>query len=224
MPEALKQDVEPKLKPVPNSDVKSQISDAFPGHFHERNRVQLIIDGANFYATLKALQLRVDYQKMYEYFDNNTRFVRPQFFGVVKQASNENEEFGSTEGFFRLLDFLDYNGYDIVTKDIYENINSDGHVVFRGTMLGEITVAMINAADAGADHIVLFSGDGELTAAVNEAKSRGAKVTVVSNAQKRIVSQSLRRACDNFIDLLDFPADLPDSFILPDGRPPRERY
>lgn len=195
-----------------------QVSSTFPVRFHERDRVQVLIDGTNFFATLRALQLRVDYEKMLDWFETNTRFVRPTFFGVIKEASEQNQEFGSSEGFHRLLDFLDYNGYEVVTKHIYENINDAGHVIFRGTMLCEMAMAMINAVDSGVDHIVLFTGDGELSAAVHEAKQRGAKVTVVSNESKKIISQLLRRECDQFVDLRNIATDQPDSFISLDMR------
>jgi uncharacterized LabA/DUF88 family protein len=218
MPDSAAVRTKREVTPKPDTAAVRQTSEAFPIHFHERDRVQLIIDGANFFATLRSLGLRVDYEKLFLWFDTNTRFIRPQFYGVIKEASTENQEYGSTEGFHKLLDFLDYNGYDVITKQVFENINQDGHVVFRGTMIVEMAVGMINAADAGCDHIVLFTGDGELTAAVREVKERGAKVTVVSNESKRIISQSLRRECDQFVDLLDIPQDQPDSFIGVDAR------
>lgn len=207
-----------EVTPTPDSADVKQDSSVFPLRFHERDRVQILIDGANFFATLRSLRLRIDYAKMLDWFENNTRFIRPQFYGVIKEASPENQEMGTTEGFMKLLDFLEYNGYEVITKPIYENINQEGHVVFRGTMVVEMAVGMINAVDAGCDHLVVFSGDGELAAAVREAKERGAKVTIVSNETQRIVSQALRRECDSFVDLLDIVQGQPDSFMAKDNR------
>ena len=65
------------------------------------------------------------------------------------------------------------------------------------------------------DHIVLFSGDGDLTRLVRAAQDKGVRVSVVSSvkSQPPMISDDLRRAADNFIDLQEL------SNLV--GRPPR---
>lgn len=200
---------------MPEETIK-QTSKAFPAILHPRDKVMVMVDGANFFATLRTLRLKIDYEAMHNYFKANSRFVRPMFFSVLKEAnSREAADHATAEGFYKLLDFLEYQGFTIVTREVYESVNGAGHVTFRGTIIPEMIVEMITAADNGVDHIILLSGDGELAAGVREVKRRGTKVTVVSSEQTKVISQALRRECDEFIELARFPTNLPDSFISP---------
>ena len=56
------------------------------------------------------------------------------------------------------------------------------------------------------DHLVLFSGDGDLRALVEAVQRRGVRVTVVSTIRTRppIVADELRRQADSFLELDDF--------------------
>jgi uncharacterized LabA/DUF88 family protein len=72
----------------------------------------------------------------------------------------------------------------------------------------EIAVDMLEMAEH-ADHMVLFSGDGDFRKLVEAVQRKGSRVTVVSTvkSQPPMVSDELRRQADNFVDLADL-ADL----------------
>ena len=103
-----------------------------------------------------------------------------------------------------LVDWLDYNGFCLVTKSAREYTDSNGRKRFRGDMDIEIAVDMKEMA-AHADHLVLFSGDGDFRRLVEAIQQKGVRVTVVSTvkSQPPMASDDLRRQCDAFVDLAD---------------------
>jgi uncharacterized LabA/DUF88 family protein len=68
----------------------------------------------------------------------------------------------------------------------------------------EIAVDMMEMAGA-ADHLVLFSGDGDFRRLVEAVQRKGVRVTVVSTvkSQPPMASDDLRRQADSFVDLAD---------------------
>lgn len=168
---------------------------------HARDRLQVFIDGQNLFGTLRTLEKKIDYKLFIECLRDETRFIRAQYFTTIR-PQQDNDKFHS------VLDFLDFNGYALVTKDIRDTLDSYGHVRSKGSMIVEMAVAMIDAADNGTDHIVLMSGDGELTAAVEACKRRDCRVTVVSSERTRVVSEDLRRACDQYVDIEQLPSHI----------------
>jgi uncharacterized LabA/DUF88 family protein len=107
-----------------------------------------------------------------------------------------------------LVDWLDYNGFRLVTKPAREFTDSQGRKRWRGDMDVEIAVDMMEMS-AHADHLVLFSGDGDFRVLLEAVQRRGSRVTVVSTvkSQPPMASDDLRRQADSFIDLADL-ADL----------------
>ena len=63
---------------------------------------------------------------------------------------------------------------------------------------------MLEIADR-ADHVVLFSGDGDFRRLVESVQRKGVRVTVVSTvkSQPPMASDDLRRQADSFVDLSD---------------------
>ena len=117
-----------------------------------------------------------------------------------------------------LIDWLDYNGFSVVTKPMKSFTDSQGNRKLTGNMDVEIAVdAMEMAQHVG--HIVLFSGDGDFCSVVQAVQRRGVKVTVVSSIASRppICADELRRQADEFIDLVDLRAK-----ISREGRPLRD--
>ncbi len=68
-----------------------------------------------------------------------------------------------------------------------------------------------------ADHMVLFSGDGDLRRVVEAVQTQGVRVTVVSTvkSQPPLASDDLRRQADDFVDLSDLAGIV--------GRPRRDQ-
>jgi uncharacterized LabA/DUF88 family protein len=177
---------------------------------HPDERVAVYIDGANLYSAAKGLAFDIDYRKLLEEFRKRGRFIRASYYTALV----EDQDFSPIRP---LVDWLDYNGYTLVTKPAKEFTDATGRRRFKGDMDVELAVDMVEAAEH-IDHVFLFSGDGDFTAAIGAIQRRGVRVTVVSTIKSNppMASDDIRRAADNFIDLADL-----SSLI---GRPPRERH
>ena len=177
------------------------------GNFYENERVALFIDGANLYSAARALGFDIDYRKLLEEFRTRGILVRAYYYTALV----EDQEYSPIRP---LVDWLDYNGFRLVTKPAREYTDAQGRKRWRGDMDVEIAVDMLEMA-AHADHLVLFSGDGDFRCLVEAVQRKGSRVTVVSTvkSQPPMASDDLRRQADHFIDL----ADLADII----GRPSR---
>lgn len=190
--------------------------------FYPTDRLALFIDGANLYSAAKSLGFDIDYRKLLEEFRKRSVLVRAYYYTALV----ENEEYSPIRP---LVDWLDYNGYRLVTKAAREYTDSQGRKRWRGDMDVEIAVDMMEMA-GNADHVVLFSGDGDFRCLVEAVQRKGCRVTVVSTvkSQPPMVSDELRRQADTFVDLADLadligrPARLP-RFIQEANSPRVER-
>lgn len=174
-----------------------------------REKVALFIDGANLYAASKALGIDIDYRRLLTEFQSKSYLVRAYYY----TALIEDQEYSSIRP---LIDWLDYNGYRVVTKPAKEFTDSAGRRKVKGNMDIELTVDALEMA-AFFDHMFLFSGDGDFTALVAAMQRRGKKVTVVSTlaSQTPMISDDLRRQADYFVDVVDLAKTV--------GRAPSER-
>ena len=104
----------------------------------------------------------------------------------------------------RLVDWLDYNGFTMVTKPTKEFTDATGRRKIKGNMDIELTVDAMRLVEH-LDHVVLFTGDGDFRALVAAMQMRGRRVSVVSTLQTQppMVADELRRQADQFIDLAD---------------------
>jgi len=169
--------------------------------FYPTDRLALFIDGANLYSASKGLGFDIDYRKLLEEFRQRGVLIRAYYYTALV----EDQEYSPIRP---LVDWLDYNGFRLVTKSAREFTDSQGRKRWRGDMDVEIAVDMLEMAEH-ADHLVLFSGDGDFRVLVEAAQRKGARVTVVSTmkSQPPMASDDLRRTADSFIDLADL-ADL----------------
>jgi uncharacterized LabA/DUF88 family protein len=165
--------------------------------FYPTDRIALFIDGANLYSAAKGLSFDIDYKKLLDEFRTRGVLIRAYYYTAIA----ENEEYSPIRP---LVDWLDYNGFTLVTKPAKEYTGADGRRRFRGDMDIEIAVDMLEMA-THADHLVLFSGDGDFRALVEAVQRKGVRVTVVSTvkSQPPMASDDLRRQADAFVDLAD---------------------
>lgn len=177
--------------------------------FDQREKIAILIDGANLHAAARSLPFDIDYRRLLEDFRERGYLVRALYYTAIA----EDQEFSSLRP---LVDWLDYNGYRVVTKPLKEFTDAQGRRRAKGNMDVEIAVDALEIAEH-VDHIVLFSGDGDFRYLVEALQRRGRKVTVVSTlrAQPPMLSDELRRQADHFIEL----ATLGDRL----GRDPQER-
>jgi uncharacterized LabA/DUF88 family protein len=166
-------------------------------HFYPNERVALFIDGANLYATAKALNFDIDYKRLLTMFRGKCQLVRALYYTALA----EHDEYSSIRP---LIDWLDYNGYTMVTKPTKEFTDATGRRKIKGNMDIELTVDAMELADH-LDHVVLFSGDGDFRSLVEALQQKGKRVSVIStlHTQPPMVADELRRQADQFIDLSD---------------------
>ena len=166
-------------------------------HFYPNERLALFIDGANLYATAKALGFDIDYKRVLALFRTKGQLVRALYY----TALNEDQEYTSLRP---LVDWLDYNGFTMVTKPTKEFTDATGRRKIKGNMDIELTVDAMRLVEH-LDHVVLFTGDGDFRALVAAMQMRGRRVSVVSTLQTQppMVADELRRQADQFIDLAD---------------------
>ena len=118
-----------------------------------------------------------------------------------------------------MIDWLDYNGYTVVTKATKEFIDASGRRKVKGNMDIELAVDAMELAEH-VDQIVLFSGDGDFRSLVEAVQRRGVRVTVVStiSSQPPMIADELRRQADVFTDLVELQSKLGRD---PPSAPPR---
>lgn len=172
-------------------------------------KVALFIDGANLYATAKSLGFDIDYKRLLKEFHSRGTLVRAFYYTALV----EDQEYSSIRP---LIDWLDYNGYAVVTKPAKEFVDSLGRRKVKGNMDIELAVDAMEMAEH-LDHIVLFSGDGDFRSLVEALQRKGVRVSVISTitTQPPMVADELRRQADEFIDLIHLAKKV--------GRDPSER-
>lgn len=165
--------------------------------FYPQERIGLFIDGSNLYAAARALGFDIDYKRLLELFAAKGRLIRAFYY----TALIEDQEYSPIRP---LVDWLDYNGYTMVTKPTKEFTDATGRRKLKGNMDIELAIDVMEMAQH-LDHVVLFSGDGDFRRLVEAVQRKGVRVTVVSTvrSQPPMVADELRRQADNFVELLE---------------------
>jgi uncharacterized LabA/DUF88 family protein len=163
--------------------------------FYRDERVALFVDGANLYAAARALGFDIDYRKLLRWASERGRLIRAFYY----TALIEDQDYTPVRP---LVDWLDYNGYTMVTKPAKEFTDSQGRRKIKGNIDIELAIDMMEIADK-VDHIVLFSGDGDFRRLVEAVQRKGVRVSVVStiDSSPPMIADELRRQADQFIDL-----------------------
>ena len=180
--------------------------------FDPREKIALFIDGANLYATSRSLGFDIDYRKLLESFSKKGYLLRAYYYTALV----EDQEYSSIRP---LIDWLDYNGYRVVTKPAKEFTDSTGRRKIKGNMDMELAIDALQLADV-VDHYVIFSGDGDFRTLVEALQRRGRRVSIASTmvSQPPMISDDLRRQADQFIDIASLKAEIGRD---PSERPPR---
>src|ERR1700745_1645472 len=155
--------------------------------FYPEERIAIFIDGANLYSAARSLAFDIDYKRLLDLFRSKGRLIRAFYY----TALIEDQEYSPIRP---LVDWLDYNGYTMVTKPIKEFTDAAGRRKIKGNMDIELAIVVMEAT-AVLDHIVLFSGDGDFRRLVEAAQRRGCRVSVVSTLRSSppMVADELRR-------------------------------
>jgi len=171
-------------------------------NFYPTERIALFIDGANLYATARSLGFDIDYKKLLQLFGAKGQLIRALYYTALA----EDQEYSSIRP---LVDWLDYNGYTMVTKPTKEFTDSSGRRKIKGNMDIELAVDAMELAEH-LDHLVIFSGDGDFRSLVEALQHKGRRVSVVSTltTQPPMIADELRRQADQFIDLADLENEI----------------
>lgn len=184
--------------------------------FYQKEKIALFIDGSNLYAAARALGFDIDYKQLLKVFANKGHLIRAFYYTALV----DDQEYSPIRP---LIDWLDYNGYTMITKPTKEFTDSTGRRKVKGSMDIELAIDVMEMADH-IDHIVLFSGDGDFRRLVEAVQRKGTRVSIVSTvcSQPPMVADELRRQADVFIELKDLVEEIArtqedGSPIIPDG-------
>ncbi len=168
--------------------------------FYEEEKIAFFIDGSNLYAAARALGFDIDYRLLLDWVASQSRLVRAFYY----TALIDDQEYSPVKP---LVDWLDYNGYNMVTKPVKEFTDSQGRKKIKGNMDIELAIDMLEISP-NVDHIMLFSGDGNFKRLIEAVQRKGVRVTVVSTIKTNppMISDELRRQADHFLEL-DLLAD-----------------
>jgi len=185
---------------------------------YPQERIALFVDGSNLYAAARALGFDIDYRRLLEVFTDKGKLLRAFYY----TALIEDQEYSPIRP---LVDWLDYNGYTMVTKPTKEFTDDAGRRKLKGNMDIELAIDLMEMAEH-LDHAIIFSGDGDFRRLVDSVQRKGLRVSVVSTvrSQPPMIADELRRQADNFIELDDLRASIaraPGNRDLQDGAVPR---
>ena len=163
---------------------------------YKNDRTSLFIDGPNLFAATRGLEIDTDYRKLLVYFRERCQLIRANYYTPIYHGQGDSP-------LRAIMNWLDYNGYRVVTQSSREYFN-EGKRKVKGNMEIGLVVDALEASEH-LDHIVLFSGNGDYLPMVTALQRKGKIVSVVSTMQSvpPIVSDELRRHADNFIELDD---------------------
>ncbi len=172
------------------------------GEFNHRDSTALFIDGSNLYAAARALGFDIDYKRLLDMFASKGRLIRAFYYTALV----EDQEYSPIRP---LVDWLDYNGYTMVTKPTKEFTDASGRRKIKGNMDIELAIDVMEMAEH-LDHVVLFSGDGDFRRLVEAVQRKGVRVTVVSTVRSHppMAADELRRQADTFIELQDIAPEI----------------
>jgi uncharacterized LabA/DUF88 family protein len=176
-------------------------------------RVAVFIDGANLYTASRTLGFDVDYKNLLAYFRQRSHLVRTYYYTALL----ETEEYSPLRP---LVDWLGYNGYSVITKPAKEFTDATGRRRVKGSVDIEMAVDVLDLTPH-LDHVVIFSGDGDLRRLVEAVQRRGVRVTVISTirTQPAMIAEDLRRQADAFLDLADLAEHITRRQVEPRSRP-----
>lgn len=165
--------------------------------FYPEEKLAIFVDGANLHGTAKSLGFDIDYRRLLALFAAKGRLLRAFYYTALL----EDQEYSPLRP---LVDWLDYNGFTVVTKPAKEFVDQAGRRRLKSNMDIEMAVDMLEIAPH-VDHVVLLSGDGDFRRLIESVQRQGVRVSVVSSikTQPAMISDELRRQADNFVELAD---------------------
>jgi len=165
----------------------------------EQEKTAFFLDGANLYKAARNLGFDIDYKNLLAKVQSSCQLVRASYYTAIQE--DRDQDYSPLRP---LVDWLDYNGYTMVTKTTREFTDQQGRKRYKGSTDIELVVDMMLMSER-IDHIVLFSGNGDFRRAIEAMQAKGVRVSVVSTVKSSppMASDELRRQADAFVDLAD---------------------
>ncbi len=163
--------------------------------FYPEERVGLFIDGSNLYAAARSLAFDIDYKRLLDSFGESGQLIRAFYY----TALIEDQEYSPIRP---LVDWLDYNGYTLITKPAKDYTDSTGRRRIRNSIDVELAVDVMEMAGR-VDHIVLMTGDGGYRRLIEAVQRLGTRITIIStvSVSPPLIADEIRRQADSFVDL-----------------------
>lgn len=170
--------------------------------FYPHEKMAIFLDGPNLYGAAKALQFDIDYKALHKLFAKKGVLIRAFYYTAIA----DNEEFSPLRP---LVDWLEYNGWKMRTKPLKEYTDGQGRRRVKASMHIELAVDVMSMLPH-VDHVVLFSGDGDLSPLVDAVQRQGKRVTVVSTIKTdpAMCADDMRRMADSFVELESLKMDI----------------
>jgi uncharacterized LabA/DUF88 family protein len=166
-------------------------------HLYPSEKTIVFIDGPDLHGIARSTGIDIDFKKLKTFFQERTHLVRAFYYTTVAVQDQQST-------IKPLVDWLDYNGFTLVTKQARVRVAPDGRQHLNTNMRVELAVDAFDYAQT-ADHVVLFSSDSAYCHLVAALQRHGKRVTIVSTLSNHgaTVADELRRQADQFIDLAD---------------------
>src|SRR6266566_1791882 len=159
-------------------------------------RIAIFVDGSNLSASSRAAGFRIDFAKVLKHWQNEGQVQDASYFTALPPKDVPSP-------LRTLTDWLQYNGWFLITKEVKDHLGADGIFKIKGNMDVEIAVKAMSLSDRITD-LVLFSGDGDFRYLIEALQHKGICVTVVSHFSRGDdcqISDDLRRQANVFLDL-----------------------
>lgn len=158
-------------------------------------RTAVFFDASNHFAAIKSLHLSFNYKKFREHLKKKSNVIRLYYYTALSPTNS---------GLKSLLDFLSYNGYEVIQKPTKE---------FEGRIKGNVDLELaVDCLDLSPyiDHYILATGDSDFIPLIKSLKRRGKKITIMSTRKGNpsILSDDLLRSADDFIEIKDLPTEI----------------
>jgi uncharacterized LabA/DUF88 family protein len=164
--------------------------------FYKNERLAVFIDGPSIHGAARGNDMSIDYAKLRDEFARRGNLVRCYYYTPISDVSEHSS-------IRKLLDFLSYNGFTVRTE-MHRETDGNGFKKAMGRLHMQMAMDAIAMADR-LDHIVIACGDGVVTPLLPELQRSGVRVSICSSRQGvegSFVAEDLRRAADNFIDIV----------------------
>lgn len=149
--------------------------------FYAHEKLALLVDGPNFHFTAQKIGLDVDFGTLQGFFARQATLVNSVYLTPVPDERDDG-----FQPLRRVLDWLEYNGWTVIARDKDTDV--------------DLAVMAMELAD-NIDHFVIATGDCDFVSLVEALQRKGCRVTILSAINSGQVSDDLRRAATDFLDL-----------------------